>query len=293
MLDSRDIEDAQLGNSKVAAMFLGSKLVWPKPPISIATRNGTTHIVYGNNTIVSSATFYPANVPAPSSTIRKTKFVDIGQQHSVALLIDGTVVQWGNNNYGQLNGFPSGVSGVTTVRASLYNTAAVKNEGSVVVWGSNNESGQKNVPASATNVIDLDIACESGYHYVAVKSDGTVVCWGFNFFGQCNPPAGLNRVVKVRTTQKGSVAMLDDDTFVVWGSGTGGRVNGTGNPSPNTSGILDFVLPGEYSTLILRIDGSLESWGSSGYGSTIATNVAAVARSGGMYITRDNQIGYP
>jgi hypothetical protein len=49
---------------------------------------------------------------------------DGGLAHTVALKSDGTVITWGNNDYGQTN-VPAGLGGVTAIAAGGYDTAAL------------------------------------------------------------------------------------------------------------------------------------------------------------------------
>ena len=61
---------------------------------------------------------------------------------------DGTVVAWGNNNYGQTT-VPATVQGtVVAVAGGFGYSAALKNDGSVVVWGYYYD-GETNVPMTA------------------------------------------------------------------------------------------------------------------------------------------------
>ncbi|HEY5041374.1 MAG TPA: hypothetical protein VIK53_05170, partial [Verrucomicrobiae bacterium] len=79
------------------------------------------------------------NVPAGLSNVQG---VAAGWAHSVALKKDGTVVCWGDNNYGEST-VPAGLSNVVAIAAggdpftgedSAY-TLALKSDGKVVAWG--------------------------------------------------------------------------------------------------------------------------------------------------------------
>ena len=73
--------------------------------------------------------------------------VAAGHTHTVGLRIDGSIVAWGDNSYGQTNvpALPPGLN-YTQVAAGDAHTVALRSDGSVVAWG-DNDSGQTNVPA--------------------------------------------------------------------------------------------------------------------------------------------------
>jgi alpha-tubulin suppressor-like RCC1 family protein len=117
-----------------------------------------------------------------------------------------------------------------------------------------------------------------------LKSDGTVVGFGFNGYGQCNVPAGLNRVVKVRTSQTGSLALRDDGGVVVWGSEL------SGVPS-NLQDVADIALVDRYTAIVLKVDGTVVSY-SSGSPTLRASGVAAMSRNGRAGIKYDETMVY-
>ncbi|TLM59584.1 MAG: hypothetical protein FDZ69_14145 [Deltaproteobacteria bacterium] len=122
-----------------------------------------------------------------------------GSTHTVALMADGTVKAWGNNEYGQLGDGTtgttnrsftpvtvSGLSGVTAIGAGFDFTVALLSDGTVKAWG-NNAVGQlgdgttTDRPTPVT-VVGLDgpvMAISVGnWHTVALMADGTVKTWG-------------------------------------------------------------------------------------------------------------------
>ena len=76
--------------------------------------------------------------------------ISVGAYHLLALKGDGTVVEWGQNNYGQET-VPAGLSEVTAIAAGSYHTVALKSDGTVVAWGSNSYS-QSRVPVGLSGV---------------------------------------------------------------------------------------------------------------------------------------------
>ncbi|NLH74921.1 MAG: peptidoglycan DD-metalloendopeptidase family protein [Verrucomicrobia bacterium] len=143
-----------------------------------------------------------------------TKYSKIaaGWLHNLGLTVDGTVVAWGWNGYGQCD-VPAGLTGVVAIAAGLEHSLALKSDGTVVAWGWN-DYGQCDVPAGLIGVVA--IAAGAG-HSLALKSDGTVVAWGRNDYGQCNVPAGLTGVVAIAGGTGHSLALKSDGTVVAWG----------------------------------------------------------------------------
>lgn len=130
--------------------------------------------------------------------------VGAGYGHNIALKRDGTVVSWGNNDYGQLGSKTSGkghsiyvkyavkgLSDVKAVAAGRNQSFAVKKDGTLWAWG-DNSMGQlgTNAAVSSDTPVEIpdiaDIKCISaGYdHSAAVRNDGTLWAWGSNLYGQ-------------------------------------------------------------------------------------------------------------
>ena len=125
---------------------------------------------------------------------------------------DGTVVAWGDNDYGQATA-PAGLTGVTAIAAGYEHTVALKSDGTVVAWGHNNQD-DTTVPAGLTGVTAI---AAGYYHTVALKSDGTVVAWGLNDWGQTTVPAELTGVKAIAAGWLCTVALKGDGTVVAWG----------------------------------------------------------------------------
>ncbi|WP_018587541.1 Ig-like domain repeat protein [Salinispora arenicola] len=155
----------------------------------------------GDGTTTSSSTPVAVDVPAGTTVTA----VAAGGAHSVAVTSAGTVLAWGNNNFGQLGDgtttdsstpvavdLPAGTT-VTAVAAGKFHSVAVTSAGTVLAWGFN-DSGQLG-DGTTTNrstpvAVDLPAGttvtavAAGGFHSVAVTSAGTVLAWGFNNFGQ-------------------------------------------------------------------------------------------------------------
>jgi alpha-tubulin suppressor-like RCC1 family protein len=147
--------------------------------------------------------------------------VTTGTYHSVALCADGTVVAWGNNDYGQLgtgtttqgnvpvavlrNGALAGKF-VTTIAAGGSNSMALCADGTLAVWGKN-VAGQIGDMTNATRTAPVAVtkngalatrtvrAIDTGDHSLVLCTDGTLVAWGNNDSGQL----GIGNTTRVST----------------------------------------------------------------------------------------------
>lgn len=206
-----------------------------------------------------------ATVP---TTLGATLDVAGGEQHSVALKADGTVVAWGNGYYGQTT-VPAGLSDVVALSAGMRFSLALKSDGTVVAWGAWSSGQGVTVPAGLNQVVAV---AAGNSHVLALKTDGTVVAWGDNASGQLDVPIGLGGVVAVACGSNHSVALRADGTVVAWGW------NGTLQcvvPAGLTG--VTAIAAGDYHTLALKSDGTVIAWGDGGSpGRLIPPDLAAV-----------------
>ena len=56
--------------------------------------------------------------------------------HILAINYDGTVVAWGDNQFGQCN-VPDGLNDVVSIVCGDFHSLALKSDGTVVAWGWN------------------------------------------------------------------------------------------------------------------------------------------------------------
>jgi alpha-tubulin suppressor-like RCC1 family protein len=152
---------------------------------------------------------HPVAVPGVSGVAA----ISAGENHSLALLVNGTVLAWGENGYGQLGTgsvitttppacycLPpapvAGLAGVRAISAGGYTSMALLGDGSGRAWGENfygqvgngetTKGGCQCIP-TPTAIAGLagaqDIAA-GFYHGLALGSNGAGVGWGWNEFGQ-------------------------------------------------------------------------------------------------------------
>lgn len=194
-----------------------------------------------------------------------------GYGHSLALKTDGTVLAWGRNDYGQTI-VPASATNVVAISAGYLHSLALKADGTVVAWGYN-IYGQATVPASATNIV----AIAAGYlHNLVLKTDGTVLAWGYNAYGQTNVPASATNIIVISAGCHHNLAQKTDGTLMAWGY----NVYGQANIPASATNVISFVA-GQYHNLVLKADGTVLAWGLNNYGQTnvpeSATNVIALA----------------
>jgi len=191
-----------------------------------------------------------------------------GQKHTLAVMSDGTVWAWGNNDNGQLGvnsnagscaplkvhgpGDVGYLTGIIKVAAGESHSLALKSDGTLWAWGKG-KPGQLGVhsdndhpfpqqvhgPGNVGYLTDVVDVAAGAYHTLALKSDGTVYAWGYNDDGQLG------------------IHSKDDHTVPY-------QVHGP-NDVGYLSGIIE-VAAGNYHSLALRDDGTVWAWGSNWIG---------------------------
>jgi len=192
-----------------------------------------------------------ANNPTPVTVSGITNATQIatGWASNYALLNDGTVRAWGNNDEGQLgNGTTTGSAvpvvvtnsrPVSQISAGSYSGYARLDNGQLEAWGNNNRgrlgNGQttnSTSPVAVSNITTATQVVGGGTCAYAVLNDGSVMSWGGNEQGQLGngttdyasatatpqPVNGLQNVATVTAAFYGAYAVTDDRTVYSWGS---------------------------------------------------------------------------
>lgn len=213
-----------------------------------------------------------ANAPPLSATSVS------GNGHSMALISDGTVLGWGNNNSGEVGNFsftdqltPVGVyglgagSGVIAIAAGGSHSLALKSDGTVLAWGGNN-SGQLGDGTLTGKVIPQPVpflgagsgvvAIAAGAAFsMALKSDGTVLTWGNNASGQLGNGTFTDRsvigfvtnLVGVKQIAAGgsfALALLTTGAVKSWGNNASGQLGDGSAPTDQPSPVSVYGLSG-------------------------------------------------
>ena len=101
-----------------------------------------------------------------NSKITKHQTISAGHMYSIFLKADGSVVGWGNNQYGQST---NQAGPFIAISAGDEHSLGLKADGSVVGWG-------KNEYRQITNQRGPFVAISAGLHHsLGLKADGSVV----------------------------------------------------------------------------------------------------------------------
>ena len=182
-----------------------------------------------------------------------------GEEHTCAILDDGSVSCWGYNYNGQLG------DGTTTDRSTPTQTSSLG-------------TGRTAVAITA-----------GAYHTCAILDDGSVSCWGNNYYGQLGDGTTTQRNTPTQTSSLGTgrtavaitagaihtCAILDDGSVSCWGYNGNGRLGDGTNTNRNTPTQTSSlgtdrtavaITAGAYHTCAILDDGSVSCWGYNGYG---------------------------
>lgn len=230
----------------------------------------------------------------------------------LALLPDGTVWEWGVNGLGLMSDVPLQVPtlvDVTAISDGGFHHLALSNDGHVWAWGSDSygEIGDGGplgvnapVPVEVVHLTDV-VAVSAGQTYsLALSHDGTVWAWGDNSQGQfglgTSTPAssstpqqvpGVSNIVAIAAGAYHALALRADGLVYSWGQNPYGQLgNGSSDASQtdyapaqvtSLTGVVT-VSAGTYTSIALRKDGTVWSWGFNadgalGIGSASSTSV--------------------
>jgi len=209
---------------------------------------------------------YDESNPAASAAVElggSAVQISTGMDHTCAVIENGDVLCWGDNQWGQLG------------------------------YGNIENVGDDEVPADVVPV-DLDgpavqVSC-GDYHTCALLDSGEVMCWGLGDFGMLGygdtnsigddeTPASIGPVdvgTPVEQITLGShhtCALVEGGNVKCWGQGVGGQL-GYGNPEnigddevPTDVGFVDIgaqvmaIDSGQGHTCVLTTTGTVRCWG--------------------------------
>ena len=227
-----------------------------------------------------------------------------GNDHSLALMADGTVRGWGGNGFGQVGdgttasrALPTtitGLSGIAAIDAGATYSVALASSGAVLTWG-NNPEGQLGVnptvayrasPGAVSGLTSIQAIAAGRAHIVALRSDGSVWTWGANNFGQLGYSTspqmlsyvplqvpGLGSIVSIGTAGDSSFAVTIDGQVWAWGANASGQL-GDGTVGGNRSTPMAMsngasavaIVGGSAHALILKRDGTVWAVGNNAFG---------------------------
>ena len=191
---------------------------------------------------------------ASLGTDRTAVAIAIDNDHTCAILDDGSVSCWGNNDHGQLG------DGTTTDRLTPTQTASLGSERTAV--------------AIATGFL----------HTCVILDDGSVSCWGNNDQGQLGDGTTTDRLTPTQTASLGAdrtgveiiaknhwtCALLDDGSISCWGSNYNGQLGDGTNTDRNTptqtaslgtNRTAVAIAAGSNNVCAILDNGSVSCWG--------------------------------
>ena len=175
-----------------------------------------------------------------------------GDDHTVGLKVDGTVVAAGYNRYGRCD--VRDWTDIVSIAAGDVHTVGLKADGTVVAAGWN-DYGQCNV-SDWTDIVSI----AAGYgHTVGLKADGTVVAAGWNDVGQCNV-SDWTDIVSIAAGISHTVGLKADGTVVATGKNEDGECN-----VRDWTDIVS-IAAGWAHTVGVKADGTVVAAGYNGYG---------------------------
>jgi RHS repeat-associated protein/uncharacterized repeat protein (TIGR01451 family) len=192
---------------------------------------------WGNNTYgqLGNSSYTSSNIPVNVTGLTSGAIaITAGNNHTCALLSNGTAKCWGYNSNGQLgnnsitnSNIPVLVSGLSNAIAisggefhtcALTATTATAATGGAKCWGKNLDgqlgdgtNNQRLTPVNVNNLTSNVAAISAGnFHTCALKIDGALKCWGRNGHGQLGNNSTLNSNVPVNVNEfsSGAVAIV-------------------------------------------------------------------------------------
>jgi hypothetical protein len=253
----------------------------------------------GSNIALNATSTTPKQVMYNSSALGQALQLASGQNFTCALVGNGFVYCWGNNDYGQLGSAVAStglaqmaMTGAAAITAGLYHACALTSGGRVWCWGMNTD-GQvgNNTTVNATRPYDTGLTSIVGIaggdaHTCALKADGSQLCWGSNRAGQLGDGTTISHPIPKPTSMSMNsdppvqIAATGDTTCVrskqSWIRCWGSAANGIVGDGSGTNRLIAGDVPGSLHTVDIRMggnhicalkdDGSLWCWGDNSFG---------------------------
>ncbi len=159
----------------------------------------------------------------------------------------GSVVAWGNNEYGQVD--PPDGNDFIAIAAGGNCSFALKPDGSIVGWGRNPDGYGEADPPEGNDFVDID---GGGLHSLALRSDGSVIGWGYNKWGQASSRYGHD-VVAIGAGGQFSLALKSDGSVIGWGRNMYGQAD-----PPDGKDFVAIAAGGLYIEISDRIDFTID-----------------------------------
>ncbi len=230
------------------------------------------------------------------------------QDSLYAILDNGSLYAWGNNESGQLGlgltdeyvaynkkvDIPGKVklikcAGDNPTESACY---VITEDGVLYVWGKNSygqlgvgDEVNKNTPIKVTAINGkvMELIISNSFSVYAILEDGSLYAWGDNYFGELgvgdevnkNTPTKVNLPSKIKeliTTGLSVYAILEDSSLYVWGKNSYGQLGVGDEVNKNTPTKVN--LPSKIKELI-----------------TTGSSVYALMEDSSLYSWGNNDIG--
>lgn len=199
--------------------------------------------------------------PVPVEALSGATAIAAGYHHSLAV-VDSQTYAWGRNEQGQCDVPSAGRTNVAAVAAGDQFSVALRNDGTLVSWGQfapdNPASGK--LKGDYTNNVAQVAAGQA--HVLVLKKDGGVMATGANSYApECTVPAdALSDVVQVAAGEKYSFALKRDGTIVAWGDDADVACGVLEVPA-TLQGHATKIAAGHYHALAITDTGDVVEWG--------------------------------
>jgi alpha-tubulin suppressor-like RCC1 family protein len=185
-----------------------------------------------------------------------------GSFHGLALLANGTVMAWGDNEHGELGDGTEierreavpvpGLTHVKAISAGIFYSLALLDDGTVMAWGDggNGVLGDGSIngsdrPVAVQGLRGVTAVSAGGISDLALLRNGTVMAWGDNAYGELgigtktgpqvcryslpcsDAPVAVKNLGGVRAVSGGyrsALALLDTGHVVSWGTNGNGQL---------------------------------------------------------------------
>jgi alpha-tubulin suppressor-like RCC1 family protein len=199
-----------------------------------------------------------SDVPVPVEGLSGVIAIAAGNDYSLALLSNGTVMAWGGNEHGQLGDGTTeesdvpvpvkGLTGVTAIATGGEHSLALLSNGTVKAWGANasGELGngsikESDVPVSVIGLTGVTAIAGGGETSFALLAGGTVKSWGDDEYGQLGNASveeengerqsnvavaveGVTGATALAAGQRFGMALLGSGNVMAWGENRSGQL---------------------------------------------------------------------
>ena len=208
--------------------------------------------------------------PTSVAGIAGAAAIATSENHTCAVLEDGTVICWGNNSSGQLGNGRSGtnrddrsantatpatvmgIDDATEIATGWDHTCALMEDSTVSCWGSNSfgqlgdgTNRSASAPVKTADISDATAITAGWDHACALRRDGSIYCWGNNLDGQLGNGTTSNSSVPVRVADIADAAAITADgnhtcaltqngDVYCWGSNSHDQLGGRANDSASS-----------------------------------------------------------